>query len=193
MGAKFETYAIMRIRGSIIDKIRSEDFIPRSARKRIRDIKIVSERLKEQLGRVPTSSEIGNAMGISPQRVDEILADDTTVTSIYEKKIYGGENIEIIDTIEDKQQNTIDDQAEDKDTKKELEDALKRLPERERMILVLYYHQNLTLKEIGDIVDISESRVCQLHAQALMKLKHILTQEKTNRLQQSIIQEELYG
>ena len=157
IGAKFETYAIVRIRGSILDRIRSQDFVPRSARKRIRDLKIVAERLKEELGRVPTSSEIANVMGISAQRVDEILADDTTVTSIYEKKICGDESLEIIDTIEDKRQESLDNIAEDKDTKKELEDALKRLPERERMILVLYYHQNLTLKEIGDIVEISES------------------------------------
>ena len=192
IGAKFETYAIVRIRGSILDRIRSQDFVPRSARKRIRDLKIVAERLKEELGRVPTSSEIANVMGISAQRVDEILADDTTVTSIYEKKICGDESLEIIDTIEDKRQESLDNIAEDKDTKKELEDALKRLPERERMILVLYYHQNLTLKEIGDIVEISESRVCQLHALALMKLKNILSQEKTDRLNQSIIKEELY-
>lgn len=186
-GARFETYALMRIRGTIIDKIRSQDFIPRSARKRIKDVKIVIEKLKQQLGRVPTSSEVGNVMGIPPEKVDEILAEDTTVMSLYDKKNSGEESLEIIDTIQDDKSTTPADELEQRDTKKELEQALKRLPERERMIMVLYYHQNMTLKEIGEMIEISESRVCQLHAQAIMKLKNILTTAKTNRLQQSIV------
>ena len=186
-GARFETYALMRIRGTIIDKIRSQDFIPRSARKRMTDVKIVIEKLKQQLGRVPTSSEVGNVMGIPPEKVDEILSEETTVMSLYEKKNSGEESLEIIDTIQDEKASTPADELEQRDTKKELEQALKRLPERERMIMVLYYHQNMTLKEIGEMIEISESRVCQLHAQAIMKLKNILTTAKTNRLQQSIV------
>lgn len=186
-GARFETYALMRIRGTIIDKIRSQDFIPRSARKRIKDVKIVIEKLKQQLGRVPTSSEVGNVMGIPPEKVDEILSEETTVMSLYEKKNSGEESLEIIDTIQDDKSTTPADELEQRDTKKELEQALKRLPERERMIMVLYYHQNMTLKEIGEMLEISESRVCQLHAQAIMKLKNILTTAKTDRLQRSIV------
>lgn len=186
-GARFETYALMRIRGTIIDKIRSQDFIPRSARKRIKDVKIVIEKLKQQLGRVPTSSEVGNVMGIPPEKVDEILSEETTVMSLYEKKNSGEESLEIIDTIQDYKSTTPADELEQRDTKKELEQALKRLPERERMIMVLYYHQNMTLKEIGEMLEISESRVCQLHAQAIMKLKNILTTAKTDRLQRSIV------
>lgn len=186
-GARFETYALMRIRGTIIDKIRSQDFVPRSARKRIKDVKIVIERLKQQLGRVPTSTEVGNVMGISPEKVDEILADETTLVSLYEKKNSGEESLEIIDTVEDEKIATPAEELEQKDTKKELEQALKRLPERERMIMVLYYHQNMTLKEIAEMLELSESRVCQLHAQAIMKLKNILTTTKTNRLQRSIV------
>jgi len=186
-GARFETYAIMRIRGTIMDKVRSQDFLPRSVRKRIKDVKMVIEKLKLQLGRTPTSSEVANVMGISAQKVDEILAEDTTFMSLYDKKSTGDESIEIIDTIEDSKSITPSEELEQNDTKKELEQALKRLPERERMIMVLYYHQNMTLKEIGDMIDISESRVCQLHAQAIMKLKNILTAAKTNRLQKSIV------
>ncbi|MBO5948551.1 FliA/WhiG family RNA polymerase sigma factor [bacterium] len=186
-GARFETYALMRIRGTIIDKIRSQDFVPRSARKRIKDVKIVIERLKQQLGRVPTSTEVGNVMGISPEKVDEILAEETTLVSLYEKKNSGEESLEIIDTVEDEKIATPAEELEQKDTKKELEQALKRLPERERMIMVLYYHQNMTLKEIAEMLELSESRVCQLHAQAIMKLKNILTTTKTNRLQRSIV------
>ena len=186
-GARFETYALMRIRGTIIDKIRSQDFVPRSARKRIKDVKIVIERLKQQLGRVPTSTEVGNVLGIPPEKVDEILAEETTVMSLYEKKNSGEESLEIIDTIQDEKTATPAEELEQQDTKKELEQALKRLPERERMIMVLYYHQNMTLKEIAEMLELSESRVCQLHAQAIMKLKNILTTTKTNRLQRSIV------
>ena len=126
-------------------------------------------------------------MGLTAQKVDEILAEDTTVMSLYDKKAAGDESIEIIDTIEDSKSVAPGEEMEQNDTKKELEQALKRLPERERMIMVLYYHQNMTLKEIGEMIEISESRVCQLHAQAIMKLKNILSTTKTNRLQQSIV------
>ena len=76
---------------------------------------------------------------------------------------------------------------EEKDVKSELENALKRLPERERMIMVLYYHENMTLKEIGETIEVSESRVCQLHAQAIMKLKNILSENRVERLQKTIV------
>jgi len=186
-GARFETYAIMRIRGTIIDKIRSQDWIPRSTRKRIKDIKVTAEQLKQKLGRAPTSSEIGACLGLEKEKVDAILAEDTSISSLYEKKGSSEESIEIIDTIEDKNSINPLEKLEEKDTKKELQYALKNLPERERMIMVLYYHENMTLKEIGETINISESRVCQLHAQAIMKLRNILSSNRSERLKQSIV------
>lgn len=186
-GARFETYALMRIRGNIIDKIRSQDFLPRSARKKIKDVKEAQEHLRQRLGRTPTSSEVGELLGLEKEKVDQILADDTSITSIYDKRGSSEESIEIIDTIQDTKRLTPHEQMEEKDVKKELEMALKRLPERERMIMVLYYHENMTLKEIGETIEISESRVCQLHAQAVMKLKNILSENRTERLQKTIV------
>lgn len=186
-GARFETYALTRIRGTIIDKIRSQDWLPRSARKKIKDVKVAAENLKQKLGRSATSKEIGEVLGIDKEKVDAILAEDTTVTSLYDKKGTSEESIEIIDTIEDTKAQTPLEQLEEKDAKKELEKALRRLPERERMIMVLYYNQNMTLKEIGETIEISESRVCQLHAQAIMKLKNILSSNRGQRLQKSIV------
>ena len=186
-GARFETYAIMRIRGTIIDKIRSQDWLPRSTRKKIKDVKMVAEKLRQQLGRPATSSEIGKALGIEKEKVDAILAEDTAITSIYDKKGTSDESVEIIDTIEDKNFVSPLEKLEEKDTKHELQQALKSLPERERMIMVLYYHENMTLKEIGETIEISESRVCQLHAQAIMKLRNILSSNRTERLKQSIV------
>lgn len=185
-GARFETYALMRIRGNIIDKIRSQDFLPRSARKKIKDVKDAQEHLKQKFGRQPTSAEIGELLGLEKEKVDQILSEDTTITSLYDKKGTSDESIEIIDTIQDNRLNP-QEEMEEKDVKKELEIALRKLPERERMIMVLYYHENMTLKEIGETIEISESRVCQLHAQAIMKLKNILSENRSERLQKSIV------
>lgn len=186
-GARFETYALMRIRGNIIDKIRSQDFLPRSARKKIKDVKEAQEGLKQKLGRMPTSSEVGEVLGLDKEKVDQILSEDTTITSIYDKKGSSDESVEIIDTIQDTKSLNPQEEMEEKDVKKELEVALKKLPERERMIMVLYYHENMTLKEIGEAIEVSESRVCQLHAQAIMKLKNILSENRSDRLKKSIV------
>ena len=180
-GAHFETYAIMRIRGTIIDKIRSQDWLPRSMRKRIKDVKTTSEDLKQKLGRTPTTQEIADALGIEKEKVVSIMAEDTSVGSLYDKKYSGDEGIELIDTIEDTNSVNPLEKLEEKDVKNELQAALKKLPERERMVMVLYYHENMTLKEIGASIEVSESRVCQIHAQAIMKLRNILNENRAER------------
>ncbi len=184
---RFETYALIRIRGSIIDRIRSQDFLPRSVRKKIKDIKNAQESLKQELGRMPTTSEVAQYLDMEPEKVNQILAEDTTMTSIYDKRGNTDDSVEIIDTIQDTNKLNPQEQAEEKNVKQELEKALKRLPERERTIMVLYYQENMTLKEIGETIGMSESRVCQLHAQSIMKLKNILSENRTSRLRQSII------
>lgn len=187
MGARFETYALVRIRGNIIDKIRSQDFLPRSVRRKIKDVKEAQEELKRQFGRAATNTEIANFLGIEREKVEQLLSDDTTVTSIYDKKGSSDGDIEIIDTIQDSHNLAPHEELEEKDVKKELENALKRLPERERTIMVLYYHENMTLKEIGEAINVSESRISQLHAQAIMKLKNLLSENRSERLKRSIV------
>ena len=187
MGARFETYALVRIRGNIIDKIRSQDFLPRSIRRKIKDVKEAQDELKAKYGRAATNTEIANYLGIEKEKVEQLLSDDTTVTSIYDKKGTADGDIEIIDTIQDSNSLNPHEELEEKDVKKELEDALKRLPERERTIMVLYYHENMTLKEIGEAINVSESRISQLHAQAIMKLKNLLSENRSERLKRSII------
>lgn len=186
-GAKFESYALMRIRGSIIDKIRSSDWLPRTLRRKIKEIKIATERLKQQIGRAPTTKEIADVMGLSEEKIIEIMSSDVSVNSIYDKKGTGDDSVEIIDTIEDENSARPEENLERNDAKKELEQALKKLPERERTLLVFYYHENMTLKEIGEAINVSESRVCQLHAQAIMKLRNILSTNRSERLNKSII------
>jgi len=186
-GAKFESYALMRIRGSIIDKIRSSDWLPRTLRRKIKEVKIATERLKQQIGRAPTTKEVADVMGLAEEKVIEIMSSDVSVNSIYDKKGTGDDSVEIIDTIEDENSSRPEEAMERVDAKKELEAALKKLPERERTLLVFYYHENMTLKEIGEAINVSESRVCQLHAQAIMKLRNILSANRTERLNKSII------
>lgn len=184
---RFETYALIRIRGAILDRIRAQDFLPRSVRKKIKDVKQAQEYLKQELGRMPTTTEVANYMDMEPDKVSKILSEDATITSLYDKKGSNEDSVEIIDTIEDTNKLNPQEQAEEKNVKQELEKALMRLPERERVIMVLYYQENMTLKEIGQTINMSESRVCQLHAQAIMKLKNILSENRTSRLRQSII------
>ena len=184
---RFETYALIRIRGSILDRIRSQDFLPRSVRKKIKDIKNAQEHLKQELGRMPTTSEVANFLDMDPEKVTQLLSEDTTMTSKKKKKGSTDDSVEIIDTIQDTNKLNPQEQAEEQNVKQELEKALRRLPERERIIMVLYYQENMTLKEIGQTINMSESRVCQLHAQAIMKLKNILSENRTTRLQKSII------
>ena len=184
---RFETYALIRIRGAILDRIRAQDFLPRSVRKKIKDIKSAQEHLKQELGRMPTTTEVANYLDMEPEKVSQLLSDDTTITSLYDKRGNTEDSVEIIDTIQDENKLNPQEKAEEQNVKQELEKALRRLPERERIIMVLYYQENMTLKEIGATINMSESRVCQIHAQAIMKLKNILSENRTTRLRQSII------
>ena len=184
---RFETYALIRVRGAILDRIRSEDCLPRSVRKKIKDIKQAAEVLKQQLGRTATSTEIANYLDMDVDKVNQVMSEDVVVTSIYDKRGTSEDSMEIIDTIEDSTKLNPQERMEEKNVKTDLQRALQRLPERERVLMVLYYQENMTMKEIGETIGMSESRVCQLHAQAIMKLKNILNENRSSRLQQAIV------
>jgi len=184
---RFETYALIRIRGSILDRVRSEDFLPRSVRKKIKEIKQAAETLKQQLGRPATNTEIAQYLDMDSEKVIQILSEDVTMTSIYDKRGSSDDSMEIIDTIEDSNKLNPQERFEEKNVKTDLQKALQRLPERERILMVLYYQENMTMKEIGETLNMSESRICQLHAQAIMKLKNIFNENRTTRLEQAII------
>ena len=136
---------------------------------------------------MPTTTEVANYLGMDVEKVNQILSEDTVMTSIYDRKGANDDSVEIIDTIQDTNKLNPQENMEEKNVKQELERALQRLPERERIIMVLYYQENMTLKEIGSTINMSESRVCQLHAQAIMKLKNILSGNRASRLHQSIV------
>ena len=178
-GVKFETYALLRIRGAVIDRIRSFNWIPRGAQKRFKQIQKAISELQGKLGRYPTTEEIAKKLELPKEKVTAsmIEMESNKMVSLYDRRDSSSDSLELIDTIQDK---NIDDplaQLENRDVKNELSKALSNLPQRERMILALYYHENMTLKEIGATLSISESRVCQLHAQAIMKLRKLLSSQ----------------
>lgn len=179
-GARFETYALLRIRGAIIDRIRSLDWIPRGAQKRFKQIQATKSELQSHLGRTPTTEEIAKKLELPKEKVEATIVEmeSNTMVSLYDKRDSSSESVELIDTIQDKRVDDPLSQLENRDVRNELSKALSNLPERERMILALYYHENMTLKEIGTTLNISESRVCQLHAQAIMKLRKLLSSQE---------------
>jgi len=181
-GVRFETYALLRIRGAIIDRIRSLDWVPRGAQKRFKNIQKAIASLQGKLGRQPNTEEIAKELELPKEKVEASMAEmeSNTMISIYDRKDSSNDSVEIIDTIQDKNADDPLALLENRDVKNELSKALGNLPERERMILALYYHENMTLKEIGATLTISESRVCQLHAQAIMKLRKLLSSRETN-------------
>ena len=178
---RFETYALTRIRGEIVDQIRAQDWIPRNVRRQQKEINGAIQVLQKQTGKIPNEEEIAQYLNTTPERIKEVLkySGGVQVVSLNLPKDTQDQQTEIIDTIEDEKSQTPLEKLEEKDAKKELVQGLSRLPERERLVLTLYYHENMTFKEIGDILEISESRCCQVHAQAIMKLRNILS---TNRL-----------
>ena len=180
--ARFETYALTKIRGAIIDRIREQDWIPRAVRKKQKEINAIIQIMQKELGRIPTEEEISARANIPVEKVQEVMkmANAMSVVSLNATKDKQEQSVEIIDTIEDDKHGSPLEQLEEKDSKKDLIKGLSRLPERERLLLTLYYHENMTFGEIGNILKVSESRCCQLHAQAIMKLRNILT---SNRLE----------
>lgn len=171
---KFETYATTRIRGSIIDGLRSVDWVPRSVRAKARQLDEQLRELENQLGRTPSDEEAAAAMDMSMDRYLGLL-DEVRQTSIVSlDEVINGESedepIRVLDTIAD-QSAAVDERLLRDETLSALGSAIDGLPEREKLVLAMYYHENLTLKEIGHVLDISESRVCQLHTKAVASLR----------------------
>lgn len=172
---KFETYAISRIKGAIIDELRAMDWVPRSVRSRAREIEGAYVALENTLRRVPTDQEVAEYMNVTIKEFQDLLAklSYTSVVS-FEELWVGGER--------DEGQNAIgsikDDTAEDPvaifetgEIKEILAGAIDKLPDRERTVVALYYYEGLTLKEIGQVLGVTESRVSQLHTKAVLRLR----------------------
>jgi RNA polymerase sigma factor FliA len=172
---KFETYAMARIRGSIIDELRSMDWVPRSVRARARDIERAIGELEARFGRAPTDEEISGKLGLSQDELNESLSEisRTSISALDELWTVssGGDQIALIDTIEDTRGPNPQSALAETELKEAMADAISRLPEREKLVITLYYYEELTLREIGEVLGVTESRVSQLHTKAILRLK----------------------
>lgn len=183
---KFKTYALTRIMGSIYDELRRIDVLPRSIRKEIKEIEKAREILENKLSRNAKPQEIADMLGIPLSKVNETMRYniESSTTSLSEVWYLGDDSdeISIIDTLKSNDKTNPEYLAEREDVKKKIVEALKKLPEKEQQVLILYYYDNLTLKEIGKVLDVSESRVSQLHTKAIQQLRYSLSEIKKQLL-----------
>jgi RNA polymerase sigma factor for flagellar operon FliA len=173
---KFETYAISRIKGSIIDELRSLDWVPRSVRSRAREIERAIGELESRLGRAPTDEEISGKIGITVDELQDSLTDisRSSIAALDELwTITGdtGDQVSLLDTIEDTEGPEPQTALARTEMREALGEAIARLPEREKLVVTLYYYEELTLREIGEVLGVTESRVSQLHTKAILRLK----------------------
>jgi RNA polymerase sigma factor FliA len=172
---KFETYALGRIKGAIIDELRSLDWVPRSVRARAREIERAIAELESKLGRAPTDEEISAKLGVSEEDFAEDLMEisRTSIAALDELWTVsaGGDQVALIDTIEDPAGPSPTTALDATELREAMADAIARLPEREKLVVTLYYYEELTLREIGEVLGVTESRVSQLHTKAILRLK----------------------
>ncbi|HEY2072666.1 MAG TPA: RNA polymerase sigma factor WhiG [Gaiellaceae bacterium] len=173
---KFETYAIARIRGAIIDELRALDWVPRSVRSRARDIERAIAELEAKLARVPTDEEIATKLGLTEEELDEALSEISRSSIAALDELWtisgsSGDQVALIDTIEDPEAPDPQGSLSQVELREAIADAIARLPEREKLVVTLYYYEELTLREIGEVLGVTESRVSQLHTKAILRLK----------------------
>ncbi|MCE5218569.1 FliA/WhiG family RNA polymerase sigma factor [bacterium] len=180
-GAKLATYASSVIKGEIMEWLRSKDWAPRSVRRRARELATLSAGLEYELGRAPTEAEIAEAMGVDIDQYRKLL-DETSAAAVLslEETLAGvDDEREPPSTRQDGCGEFADPalQVENEDVRRVLVGAVERLPERERQVVGMYYQEGLTLKEIGAVLGVTESRVCQIHSQAIARLRGVAARE----------------
>lgn len=172
---KLKTYAELRIKGAMIDELRATAWIPRSMRKKIDEINNARTRLEKKYGRAPEDPEVAKSLRMPLNEYFRILQYATSSNPLrledFRNNKYSDSDLNISECIADPDAKSPLNELEDKDTKEQLAQVIETLPEKERLVLTLYYWEELTMQEIGRVLHITESRVCQIHSQALMKLQ----------------------
>ncbi|MGA2164025.1 MAG: RNA polymerase sigma factor WhiG [Solirubrobacteraceae bacterium] len=173
---KFETYAITRIKGAIIDELRSMDWVPRSVRARAREIERANSKLEHRLQRAATDTELAAELGISEDELQTSLlaishSSIAALDELWSVSDSSGDQVSLMDTLEDPGAPDPARALDVGDMKDRIADAIARLPEREKLVIALYYYENLTLREIGEVLGVTESRISQLHTKAVLRLR----------------------
>jgi RNA polymerase sigma factor FliA len=173
---KFETYAITRIRGAIIDELRALDWVPRSVRARAREIERAHAKLEHRLHRTPTDAEMAAELNMGVEEFQDSLVKISTSTVVALDELWAvsdssGDQVSLLDTLPDQDAADPQDMLDASELKDRLADAISALPEREKLVIALYYYENLTLREIGEVLGVTESRISQLHTKAVLRLK----------------------
>lgn len=179
-GLKFETYAMQRIRGAILDDLRAMDWVPRSVRSRARDVERALERLEARLQRTASDAELAEEVGLTVHDLRELFAQLQMTSVVALDDIIGGganQTSSLAETLRDDRAEDPGNALVNRDNRRQLADAVKRLSERDRVVVTLYYFENLTLAEIGKVLGVTESRVCQLHTRAVLRLRGKLTEQ----------------
>jgi RNA polymerase sigma factor for flagellar operon FliA len=178
-GIKFETFAMTRIRGAIIDELRSLDWVPRSVRSRAREIETAQSALEHELQRAPSEAELAAKLGVGEDELQASLLEiaNSSVYALDELWTISdssGDQVSLLDTISDPGAEDPQESLATSEVKDRLTEALASLPEREQLVVALYYYESLTLREIGEVLGVTESRVSQLHTKAVMRLRSAL-------------------
>jgi RNA polymerase sigma factor for flagellar operon FliA len=179
---KFETYAIPRIKGAIIDELRALDWVPRSVRARAREIERANVKLENRLHRAPTDEEMAAELGITTEDFHDALIQisNSTIAALDELWTVSdtsGDQVSLLDTLQDPEAPDPAKVMDESELKDRVADAIARLPEREKLVIALYYYENLTLREIGEVLGVTESRISQLHTKAVLRLRSRLGEE----------------
>ena len=177
-GAQFETYAVQRIRGAMLDELRSSDWLPRSMRQNMRKIEVAMSALQQRLGRAPLETEVAKQLKMSLPEYQELLSEGGGHQLVYYEDFHEGDgNEHFLDRYCTDQSGDPLDGLLDSGFRDAVIAAIGALPEREKILMGLYYEQEMNLKEIGAVMGVSESRVCQLHSQAIARLRSILREK----------------
>ena len=177
-GNKFETYGVSRIRGAIMDELRKLDWAPRLLRKRAREIERKGRELEDRLGRAATEDELARSLKMSVEDLNGIYSELNSTTFLSLDEVWqnddGNKPVSRLQTVEDSLITNQFSYVHQNEVKELLAQAIDQLPEKEKLVVVLYYYENLTLREIGDVLNVSESRVCQIHTKVVTRLKGLL-------------------
>lgn len=177
-GAQFETYAVQRIRGAMLDELRSSDWLPRSMRQNMRKVEIAMNELQQKLGRPPNESEVAKQLKLSLTDYQELLNEGGGHQLVYYEDFHDGDgNEHFLDRYCTDQSDDPLQALMNSGFRSALIEAIEALPEREKILMGLYYEQEMNLKEIGAVMGVSESRVCQLHSQAIARLRSTLREK----------------